>query len=278
MTYSEILNEILSLDRTGFDFFTLGRSGFNQPIYAAHTGSYEGKQEIVIGAMHAREYVTAPLVVKLAEYALGKIESGGIYFIPLTNPDGVRLVLEGDGFLPCEAARNLTRYANNGSSDYTQWKADGYAVDLNTNFAADWGQGNSNVFCPAPQSFVGYFPESERETRLLTEFSQSVYPAVALSFHTKGEVIYYGFTGESASLALKSRTLAKRLAADAGYLAFQSTGSTGGYKDWCVRNLKIPAFTVETGADTLSHPVSAAYLDDLFARTKNLPLLALSEV
>ena len=72
---------------------------------------------------------------------------GGIYFIPMTNPDGVRLAQEGAGFIRNkELKKNLLQI--NGGPDFSLWKANINGVDLNTNFDARWGQGKRNVFFP----------------------------------------------------------------------------------------------------------------------------------
>jgi hypothetical protein len=43
-------------------------------------------------------------------------------------------------------------------------------------------------------------------------------------------------------------------------------GSAGGYKDWCVEKLGIPAFTVEVGKDELSHPLGEETLQDIIEK------------
>ena len=60
---------------------------------------------------------------------------------------------------------------NDGSTDFSYWKANANAVDMNVNFDAGWGKGVQNVFCPAPANFVGYYPNSEREVRSIIDFS-----------------------------------------------------------------------------------------------------------
>ena len=45
MTFDELNSKILALQTLpGVEFFTIGYSVLNQPIYALHIGSYEGKQ------------------------------------------------------------------------------------------------------------------------------------------------------------------------------------------------------------------------------------------
>lgn len=41
--------------------------------------------------------------------------------------------------------------------------------------------------------------------------------------------------------------------------------SAGGYKDWCVEKLKLPAFTVEVGKDEWKHPLDERVLPSITA-------------
>ena len=129
----------------------------------------------------------------MVKYLATQEINGGIYVLPLVNPDGVRLVLDGVDWFKCSATRTFAVGINDGSTNFSQWKANALGVDLNVNFDALWGEGTQNVFCPSSGNFVGYYPNSERETRLLIDFADAVQPNITLSYHTKGEVIFYGF-------------------------------------------------------------------------------------
>ena len=251
------------------DYFTVGYSLLSQQIYGAHVGTYSGRQVIVQCAIHAREYVTSLLWVDLTKYYATNPFGGGAYIIYNTNPDGVRLVLDGAGFLRCEKHRSYL-ISVNGSEDFSLYKANANAVDLNTNFNARWGGGVQNVRCPAPQSFIGYYPMSEREVNVLADFTRSIMPFATLSYHTKGEVIYYGFEGQDENSLARDEAIAFRLSAVTGYTPILTKGSTGGYKDWCIEQYGVPSFTIEIGADRLPHPVGEEYLPELFEENRNI--------
>ena len=98
MTYQDFDNYITSLSGyPNLDFGVMGYSTFGQPMYYAHYGQYDNNQIIIEGSIHAREYLAGLLVVELAKSIadLNPEVTGGIYFIPNVNPDGVRLVLDG---------------------------------------------------------------------------------------------------------------------------------------------------------------------------------------
>lgn len=277
MTYNELENLFIDLKSEGLPIFTIGKSLFGRDIYATHTGSYGGKQLIVQGAIHAREWITARLVTELARYYHTRTDNGGIYFIPIMNPDGVRLVLDGSDFVRCASTRDFL-IGINGGTDFSQYKANGNGVDLNTNFDAKWGTGAQNVFCPAPEDFVGYYPDSEREVNDLIRFTYKNSPSATISYHTKGEVIYYGFEGQSAESLARDKKIADEIAAATGYTAIKTSASSGGYKDWCIEKLGIPAFTIEVGAETLSHPIGEENLPLIFEQNKEVPEIVLAAV
>jgi len=275
MTYEEYLDHI----RSAGDFselFTVGYSVLSEPIYCSHVGSYDGPQAIVQCAIHAREYITSLLGVELARYTATSLSDCGAYFIYDVDPDGVRLVLEGPAFLPCAVQRDFLIAANGGNIDFSLYKANANAVDLNTNFDAKWGDGTQNRRCPASESFIGYYPMSEREVNVLAAFTEKVRPDVTVSYHTKGEVIYYGFEGQSEESLARDKEKAALIAAVTGYTPVLTRNSTGGYKDWCIEKFDMPAFTIEVGDPALSHPIDESVLPELFERNKEVLSVLLS--
>ena len=186
MNYGEFEQRIKSVAEIS-DFFIVGYSLLSQPVYAAHVGSYEGRQVIVQAAIHAREYVTALLCAELTRYAAARPFGGGAYFIYNADPDGIRLVLDGADFIPCEKQRAFLTSVN-GGTDFSLYKANANAVDLNVNFDADWGGGAQNRRCPSPESFIGYYPMSEREVNVLATFTRKISPYATLSYHKKASI------------------------------------------------------------------------------------------
>ena len=160
-------------------------------------------------------------------------------------------------------------YLNCGA-DFSLWKANARAVDLNVNFDARWGTGASNVRMPSAANYVGIAPFSEPETRALRDFTCAVQPQFTISYHTKGEEIYWRFHQPFWRLR-RDKRLAKILSAATGYPLREAPLSAGGYKDWCVEKLRIPAFTVEAGREDFTHPLGLSALGDVV--TKNLDAL-----
>lgn len=239
-----------------------GYSEEGRPLFALRTGRGEtvGVSQY---AIHGREWVTA--LLGLGHAARG-VERGAVWILPLTNPDGAELAEK--GLLSASEGRRDFLVRLNGGTDFSLWKANIEGVDLNQNFPARWGSGRQNVFSPAPQNYVGSAPLCARESRALARFTQEVRPRFTVSWHTKGEVIYWRFYQPFFRL-VRDRRLARALSASTGYPLKEAKGSAGGYKDWCVEKLKLSAFTVETGRDGLPHPLTRAALPDLWEKNKD---------
>ena len=244
--------------------YVIGNSLFGRELYAVKIG--QGKPVALAQyAIHGREFITAELAFE--HYAMG-LSYGSAWLLPLMNPDGCLLSEVGLSSVTEGKARETLLRLNGGERDFSLWKANGRGVDLNVNFDADWGKGTKNVRYPAPENYVGTYPFSERETLALRDFTRFIRPDYTLSYHTKGEEIYWYFH-QSANVAERDKKLADALACSTGYPLAQAWGSAGGYKDWCIQKLGIPAFTVETGADSLQHPIGEEGKDDVVSHNRN---------
>ncbi len=198
-------------------------------------------------AIHAREYVTSLLCLRQIEnYVLHK-KAGTVYFIPTVNPDGIDVV---------EKINPL-------------YKANARGVDLNVNFDARWAKGEKNVFIAGRENYVGKKPFSEPETIALRDFTLKVKPDATISYHSKGEEIYYEFF-QSGKIKERDYSFAKTVAKCTGYQIKSTPNSCGGYKDWCIEKLKIPALTIEVGSDFLSHPIGENNLDEIYYKNKQV--------
>lgn len=236
----------------------IGDSERGAPIYFFAVKKTEMPVIIAQYAMHAREYICAYLGMLQIKDFIRRGTRGTVYFIPALNPDGISVAL----------------------SENPLYKANANGVDLNVNFDARWGTGAKNVFTAGAENYVGKFPFSEKETRALRDFTLKIKPQATLSYHSKGEEIYWEFYQDEARHA-RDYKIAKAVSLSTGYLLKSAVGSAGGYKDWCVEKLKIPALTIEVGSDRLSHPIKKRHAKEIFkknAGTLEAVINALSEV
>lgn len=269
MQYNELINKIRDL-KNKVDFKLIGKSLFGEEICVFHVGEYSGKQIFLSGGIHAREYISSLFLIKEIEYLSNRELSGGIYILPLINPDGVRLVLESTDFIADEKLRRFLIDVN-GSENFSLWKANGNAVDLNVNFDAKWGEGKSNWKKLGRENFIGYYPNSEIENINIINFLKETRIDINIAFHSKGEVIYYGFEKSKEQLK-KEEEIVKLISSLNGYLAIKSVNSTGGLSDYVAQKYDVPSMTIELGSDFLNHPITERYLDYIFQTNKDVPI------
>ncbi len=243
----------------------IGKSLFGRDIYAIKIG--EGKPTgLVQYALHGREFITAKLA--LCHYKIGLYKNtGSIWLVPLSNPDGALLSQTGLKSVTDEETKKRLIALNNGE-DFSLWKANGRGVDLNVNFDAFWGKGVKNTRTAGSENYIGKYPFSELETQALKAFTLKIKPDYTVSYHTKGEEIYWYFY-QPMSACARDKALALTLSKSTGYPLANAKGSAGGYKDWCIQKLKIPSFTVEAGADEFAHPILEEGLENIIMRNRN---------
>lgn len=245
-----------------FNAQVIGYSVLKQPIIAYQSGNPAGpKRLLVTGGMHAREWITTLVVQAFMRRHQTLPPDVCVTYIPNSNPDGTRLAKEGLTAFFTEVRDFLLR-VNHHAGDFSLWKANARAVDLNVNFDANWGHGRCNVTAPAPANYIGPRPHSEPETRALVKFIAAFRPTASVAFHSKGEVIYYSRPAD--------QTAAAQLAQLAQYQAALSVGSYGGLTDYLALKKGVPAFTIEVGADTLAHPLTARHLPAIMAKIDKL--------
>lgn len=274
-----ILNDIFwQIDRLknskNIDFVSSHFSTLNLPIDLFHIGKYNSKQILIEAGIHAREYISTLFAINQILYLSEKNLDFGIYFVLLANPDGVGLVLENDDFLSLNKKRKKeVLKINNSSHDFSLWKANIRGVDCNVNFDALWGNGKSNVLSKASANFIGEKPNSEREVKNLIKILNQTKPELTLSYHTKGEVIYYGFEVLNQAELKRDKFIAKQISKYNKYKPVKTKQSTGGFSDYVSEYKRVPAFTIEFGKDTLTHPISKKHLAEIFEKNKDLPIV-----
>lgn len=284
-TYDVLENDIFGL-AARYPFLRIGvagRSVLNRKLYYLRLGT--GSHQVFYNAAHhAMEWITTSVLMKFAEdfcraYAYGYSiegysprsiwEKSSIYLIPMVNPDGVDLVLNGAG--PDNPYyRELIQW-NMGSSDFSHtWDANNHGVDLNHNYDAAWEEsvkaaGQMGITGPAPRRYAGPYPESEPESHAVAAFTGAHDFRLMLAYHAQGRVLFWNFMDLADE---RSRQIGLVLSQDSGYRLEEAEGiaSTGGYKDWFIKEYGRPAYTVEVGHGQNPLPISqfdAIYTDNI---------------
>ena len=243
-----------------------------------------GKRVHFNGSFHANEWITTPIVMTfLNDYLLSLTNQNTIhglvtlplYFqvslsiVPMVNPDGVSLVLNG----PPEAEpyrSNVIKW-NNDSLDFSGWKANINGVDLNDQFPAKWDLERArNPKTPGPRDYGGERPLSEPEAIAMADLTRKRDFARVLAFHTQGEVIYWGFENLQPA---ENEVLANEFGRVSGYEPVETTDSYAGYKDWFIQDWRRSGFTIELGKGT--NPLPLTQFDEIYEDTLGIFLSAL---
>ena len=182
------------------------------------------------------------------------------YIVPMLNPDGVDLAINGLG--EYNPVRSRLIQMNNNSGDFSRWQANARGVDLNHNYDADFDllkeiETAAGITEPCPTRYGGEFAESEPETAALASFIRSEGDISLLAaLHTQGEEIYWRYKD---IIPPKSKMLANLIARATGYkLEYpgEDIASYGGCKDWFIAQFNKPGFTIECGKGVNPLPLS----------------------
>lgn len=285
-TYAQMTEDMAALKEKHPGIVTvssIGTSELGREIPVICVGNLDAKKHILLqGAMHAREHITAWLLMAMTEYWLNYniLEHGDIcyHIIPMTNPDGVNLV-QTQTLSPDQYNIYLNDKANgytdiSGSDYISQWKANGLGVDLNRNFASGWdalSKQSNNYKTPSYMFYRGAEPFSAAEAAALRDYTLEFKDQLiaTVSYHSCGSVIYYEY-GDKEPVNSNAKDLANAVKLVTGYTPADSTSVSGaGYKDWVMDALEIPSLTIEVGSD--GSPVELREIYNIFVR--NIPVL-----
>lgn len=267
MNYKELLLAVRSLPN-GYTFKVIGKTKYKRKIIAVERVLDESfSTAIFVGGIHARENITSDLIYEMIRQDLfAEIKDFNLCFVFLANPDGADLQEFGENVFPFFARKKILKM-NGEIRDYSMWKANARGVDINNNFDARFGT-NVHSTVPSSHGFVGRNPESEKETLALARYTKNKKPFITISYHSKGEEIYFNFF-QKGKLLERDKKIAEKFALSTGYqIKNVEEVSSGGYKDWCVEKLNIPALTIEVGSDDLLHPISKKHLSEIFEKNK----------
>ena len=272
--------ELLKQRYEGVTSDSIGTTTDGRNLYRIVIGSRDAKKKIlVVGAIHAREYITAPLVMRQIKEMLDKREDGDksldeicIEYVPMVNPDGVTISQSGINGLNKEESKKKLQEIIDSWSEWglkenqdkynwflNKWKNNLNGVDINHNFPTQgWPNRADGRKRPCNEFYKGASAGSESETQyLITLVNNENFDAV-LNYHTQGQIIYWSNQHASADVLAKDRAMADIVAAYTGYklVAPEADGSKygTGFKDWLDWEKGIPNVTVEVGIGTSPVP------------------------
>lgn len=246
------ISKLASLYSNIVSVSTIGKSVNGRAIKLLKVGKGD-KKAFTCAAMHAREIITSKYIMLCVfEYCEAYNSKSGrygsynvknlldeytLYIVPCVNPDGMEIV--SNKKVPNAYIEDFSRY------DY---KANTNGVDLNRNFPLAWKQIDNGVTKPANELYKGESAGSEPETKCIMSLCKGNNFEFALSFHVKGECIFWGDTYDTTHNEDYIQ-FAERLA----YLTdFRLTPESsdvnsygGGFENWFRHTYSKPGFCVE---------------------------------
>lgn len=281
-TYDKMLRDIERLQYI-YPFLTgksIGHSVMGKGLIELQIGT--GTKNVHLnGSFHANEWITTSVIMRfINEYLLSltnKIPIRGVSplplftdtvlsVVPMVNPDGVNLVLEGPSAAGPYEQQVLA--LNNQNMDFSNWKANIRGVDLNNQYPAQWSiEAQRKPKSPAPRDYPGPHPLSEPEAIAMADLTISRKFMRVNAFHTQGEELYFDFEDFEPP---ESEAIVKEYERVSGYCPVSRLDSYAGYKDWFILESHRPGFTVELGKGI--NPLPIEQFPDIYAQSLGIML------
>lgn len=295
-TYEMMQADILQLsERYGdlVNYQVIGESEYGRGIYAVSLG-YGDAIVLIDAGRHAREWIGTMVAMEMIEVYAHAYENawnvGGynvreildnttIWFVPMANPDGVTLQQKGLSEFPEEAHADLIKM-NNGSKDFTRWKANAKGVDLNRNYPVIyWELVRNDPGKPYFQNFKGDYPLQAKEAVVTAKFTQAIDPQVLVTYHSSGNVIYWWYYHSQPELVERDKRMARKIAEYTGYglMPKEEFLGSGSYRDWYHQNTGNPGFTIELGNYIPAGHVPVSEFPSIWERNKLIGLYVAKE-
>lgn len=256
----------------GYDLYTLILTNKNTPGPKPKFN--------LISAVHAREYATAELATRFAEYLLANYDHDPditwlldyfeVHTIPIANPDGRKIAEDG------------IYWRKNTDNDDGCPYSSLWGTDLNRNSSFKWGgAGASTNACEI--TYRGSSAASEPETQAIQNYAAALFadqrgpadsdPAptdaegVFITLHSYGELVLYpwGWTSGPSPNDAAYETLGRKFGYFTGYQVCRSGGAgclyltAGSNDDWVYGELGAASFTFELGTHFFQ---SCSYFED----------------
>lgn len=237
----------------------IGQSVERRAIYLVKLG--HGPQKILLdGAHHGNEWISSFLLMSMIEHYAFHYHTGQpfyeydlrellaaytLYVVPMVNPDGVEIV--------GSSGRSSLNYQellaiNNGSTNFSGWKANARGVDLNRQYPTNWRLA-SNYGPPQPSraNYAGTGPLTEPEAITVDRLHRQEKFTAHLTYHSVGNMIFYYYY-QTGDLLRRDRELVRAVGRMTGYEIRHGSGGIGGMaRDHVVSTYQIPSFIMELG-------------------------------
>ena len=253
-TAARLQRDIAALCRRYPDLVTqyiIGITAQGRKISCVTLG-FGSKKGCIVAGIHAREHITVSFTMRCleefaeayrrnepyGEYDLRQLlQVYTLYFVPMCNPDGTEISVNG--------AQPLVAAADFSPDEY---KLNGNGVNLNRNFPYNWEeQYTHQTFVAGEEKYAGDHAASEKETQAIMSLCEEEHFAWLLDMHVVGNGIYWRdeMNGPIEGDSRMRGAITERC----GYRYFgESTDVTvysGGLENWFRYAYGKPAFCIE---------------------------------
>lgn len=248
-----------------------GESGYDLHTLVLTNNTIPGPKPTLylIAAIHGREFPTAELVTRFAEYLVDNYSSdpditwlldyAEVHITPHANPDGRKIAENGDF------------WRKNTDNDDGCINSSWWGTDLNRNSSYKWGGVGASA-SPCDDTYRGPAPSSEPETQSLQNYAASIFPdqrgpgdtdpaqenasGLFITFHSYGNLVLFpwGWTNDVPPNVSSLETLGRKFGFFTNYQVcqsgeigciYQTSGSTD---DWIYGELGVASYTFELGS------------------------------
>jgi len=255
-----------------------GAAGYDLKVLVLTNKSRPGPKPtfFLMAAIHAREYATAEIATRFAEYLASQyghnpdvtwlLDDFQVVIMPQANPDGRKLA-EGGIY-----QRKNINNTNGGLCQDPGNIFDQFGTDLNRNSSFAWG-GSGSSSQPCDQVYRGPSQRSEPETTAIQAEIAALFPDqrgpaltdtvpvtasgvfVTLHSYSGQDLFPWAFTSDPAPNLTGLQTLGRKFGYYNGYLVCQPAvngclyTSAGTTDDWAYGALGVASYTFEVGTD-----------------------------
>jgi hypothetical protein len=253
-----------------------GAAGYDLKVLVLTNQARPGPKPtfFLMAAIHAREYATAEIAARFAEYLADNygrdaditwlLDNFKIVVMPQANPDGRHIAEMG-----IYQRKNLNN-TNGGDCLNPGDIFDQFGTDLNRNSSFEWGGVGSDTD-PCSQTFRGASARSEPETTAIQAEMTALFPdqrgpeltatvpltasGVFVTLHSYGDedLFPWGFTTDPAPNQVELQTLGRKFGFYNHYTVCQAPvdqclyGTSGTTDDWAYGELGVASYTIEVG-------------------------------
>lgn len=228
-------------------------------LYRSHESSFEKSKSIEISKLYRSREIYGQILFRRCVYEL--LNTYTILFIPLLNPDGYMIALEGFDTINNTFLRSICSKDN---LLYKTYKFNGRAIDINRNFPSKLWMKKNDLDEAA----------SENETKVLIDVFNQYKPLGYLDFHSRGESIYFYRSTMSVEYNKRQLDIANKLVDIIDYDLMEpeeeiDIGDSGGNTvHYFSEHFNKPAFTIETVEEDADFPLNPEYRQKVFDEIK----------